>query len=255
MWYFLTESGVVPFNKQFKKGIKMNYDLETLLKAPFQTDSLSWRIGNKSNWDRANNKPKDPKKPVKAQMLVYIDSRDVQDRLDEVCKLCGCRWENDFKEVNGRLVCNLTITDESGIKTIRSDGAGDTDFEAEKGGLSDALKRAAVLFGVGRYLYNAKNFNTWLTYEENDNDYTMPSKAKEQLADVARLLGESVKTYHYWLGLIDSVETKEDFEEVKNLAGIYYKREQWSAGNLETFRKHVKDKKKELEEKEDGAEK
>lgn len=231
----------------------MVYNLETLLKAPFPVDSLSWRIGNKSNWDRVNNKPKDPNKPVKAQMLVYIDSRDVQDRLDEVCDLCTCCWENDFKEVNGRLVCNLTLRGLTGSVT-RSDGAGDTDFEAEKGGLSDALKRAAVLFGVGRYLYNAKNFNTWITYGEKDTDFDMPKKAKEELADVARLLGESVKTYHYWLNMVDKVETKEEFEEVRKIAGKYAKREDWSAGNIETFKKHIEDKKKELEkDKEDGT--
>ena len=229
----------------------MIYNLETLLKAPFPVDSLSWRIGNKTNWDRVNNKPKDPNKPVKAQMLVYIDSRDVQDRLDEVCDLCGYNWENDFKEVNGRLVCNLKLSNVIGSIT-RSDGAGDTDFEAEKGGLSDALKRAAVLFGVGRYLYNAKNFNTWIKYEKKENgemetDFDMPKKAKEELADAARQLGESVKTYHYWLNLIDSVETKEDFEEVRKIAGKYAKREDWSAGNIETFKKHIEDKKKEFE--------
>lgn len=231
----------------------MNFDLETLLKAPFPVDSLSWRIGNKSNWDRMNNKPKDSNKPVKAQMLVYIDSRDVQDRLDEVCRLCDSCWENDFKEVCGRLVCKLTV---GGL--TRSDGAGDTDFEAEKGGLSDALKRAAVLFGVGRYLYNAKNFNTWVKYEKKENgemetDFDMPKKAKEELADVARQLGESVKTYHYWLNLIDSTETQEEFETVRQIAGKYAKREDWSAGNIETFKKHIEDKKKGFEkEKEDG---
>lgn len=223
----------------------MIYNLETLLKAPFPVDSLSWRIGNKSNWDRVNNKPKDPNKPVKAQMLVYIDSRDVQDRLDEVCDLCAWTWENDFKEVNGRLVCNLTLKGLN-LSITRSDGAGDTDFEAEKGGLSDALKRAAVLFGVGRYLYNAKNFNTWITYGEKDTDFDMPKRAKEELADVARLLGESVKTYHYWLNLIDSVKTEEEFEQVRQIAGKYARREDWSAGNIETFKKHIEDKKKEF---------
>ena len=228
----------------------MQYDLETLLKAPFPVDSLSWRIGNKSNFDRATGKAKDPKKPIKAQMLVYIDSRDVQDRLDEVCRLCGSFWENDFKEVCGRLVCRLTIGN-----LTRSDGAGDTDFEAEKGGLSDALKRAAVLFGVGRYLYNAKNFNTWIEYGENDTDYSMPSKAKEELTDVARLLGQPVQTYHYWLKMVDSTENEDDFNEVVNIAREYARREQWSAGNLETFKKHVEDKKKQLKEKENGTEK
>jgi hypothetical protein len=34
------------------------------------------------------------------------------------------------------------------------DGADDTEFQATKGGLSDAFKRAAVKWGVGRYLYH-----------------------------------------------------------------------------------------------------
>ena len=38
----------------------------------------------------------------------------------------------------------------------KSDGAGATAFEGEKGAISDALKRAAVCFGIGRYLYECK---------------------------------------------------------------------------------------------------
>lgn len=71
----------------------MKYDTMTLLKAPFPIDSLSWRVGNKSNWDKVKKCPKNPNMPVKAQMLVYIDARDVQDRLDEVCD----NWSNDFQ--------------------------------------------------------------------------------------------------------------------------------------------------------------
>lgn len=36
----------------------------------------------------------------------------------------------------------------------KSDGAGDTQVEGDKGAISDAFKRAAVKFGVGRYLYD-----------------------------------------------------------------------------------------------------
>lgn len=216
----------------------MNFDTMTLLKAPFPVDSLSWRVGNKSNWDKVKKCPKDPNKPVKAQMLVYIDARDVQDRLDEVCD----NWMNDFKEVNGRLVCNLTI---NGI--TRTDGAGDTDFEGEKGGLSDAFKRSAVMFGVGRYLYNAKNFNTWLEYEKGDSDYSMPAKAKELLKDVARQIGQSVQTYHYFLGLVKNCDNKDNLEEITAKAREYAKREEWNAGNLQTFKENVEKKQKEFE--------
>lgn len=216
----------------------MKYDTMTLLKAPFPIDSLSWRVGNKSNWDKVKKCPKNPNMPVKAQMLVYIDARDVQDRLDEVCD----NWSNDFKEVNGRLVCNLTI---NGV--TRTDGAGDTDFEGEKGGLSDAFKRSAVMFGVGRYLYNAKNFNTWIEYEKGDTDYSMPAKAKELFKEIAWRLGQSVQTYHYWLDLVKSCENKEDLAEITNMSRSYAKREMWSEGNLQTFKENVEKKQKELE--------
>lgn len=225
----------------------MEFDLYTLLKAPFPIDSLSWRVGNKSNWDKTSKKPKDPNKPVKAQMLVYIDARDVQDRLDEVCALCGTHWQNDFKEVGGRLICNLQI----GI-VKRTDGAGDTDFEAEKGGLSDAFKRSAVMFGVGRYLYNAKNFNTWLQYEDGETDFDMPNKAKEVLKDVAISLGKPVQTYTYWLELIKSC-TEDELPEIVELSRTYAKRENWSTGNLETFKENIEKKKREFKEKKDGS--
>jgi hypothetical protein len=41
------------------------------------------------------------------------------------------------------------------------DGAPSTDIEAVKGGLSNAMKRAGVQWGIGRYLYNLEsNFVT-----------------------------------------------------------------------------------------------
>lgn len=218
-------------------------DILTLLKAPFPADSLSWRIGNKSNWDKTKKCPIDKSKPVKAQMLVYIDARDVQDRLDEVC---GCNWSNNLKEVAGRMVCEITI---NGI--TKSDGAGDTDFEGEKGGISDAFKRSAVMWGVGRYLYNAKNFNTSLEYGEKDNDYTIVKRAKEEFRGIARQLGLSVQTYHYWLDKIDTLEFDDvdDLNEIVEQARKYAKREEWNTGNMETFKKHIEQRRAELKEK------
>lgn len=214
-------------------------DILTFLKAPFPVDSLSWRIGNKTNWDKAKRCPIDRTKPVKAQMLVYIDARDVQDRLDEVC---GYNWSNNLKEVAGRMICEITI---DGI--TKSDGAGDTDFEGEKGGISDAFKRSAVMWGVGRYLYSAKNFNTWIEYGEKDNDFTIVKRAKEEFKGIARQLGLSVQTYHYWLNRIDSCGNDE-FDEVIAQSRIYAKREEWNMGNIETLKKHIEKRREEIRE-------
>lgn len=148
-------------------------DLEKKLKAPFPVENLHWRMGNLNG------------KKDKALMLVYVDARDVMDRLDEVC---GLNWQDDYKEVNGRIVCTITI---DGIS--KSDGAGDTSFEAEKGGLSDAFKRCAVKWGIGRYLYDASKYNTWVAYSE-ERKWTLYEDNKEQLDKVARMLSGLEKT-------------------------------------------------------------
>lgn len=148
------------------------------LKKPFPADAISWRIGQKSK-----SKPK-------AKMLCYIDARDVMDRLD---KVCGYNWSDSYQEVMGRIVCTITIGNQS-----RTDGAGDTDIEAEKGGLSDAFKRAAVKWGVGRYLYNAKNFNTWVETKDADGkdlsdfDLVKYPPNKKLLDEVAKKLSAGV---------------------------------------------------------------
>lgn len=87
----------------------------------------------------------------KALALAYLDARDVMDRLDAVCG--PANWQSHFDETaKGRVICRLSIR--IGDEWItKSDGAGDTAVEGEKGGISDALKRAAVSWGVGRYLY------------------------------------------------------------------------------------------------------
>jgi len=138
-----------------------------LLKKPFPVEALHWRLGQVN------------KSKTKAMMLVYIDARDVMDRFDEVF---GLDWQDDYKEVGGRIVCTITA---NGIS--KSDGAGDTDFEAEKGGLSDAFKRAAVKWGVGRYLYEASKYNTWVDYTE-ETKFKLYEANKEKLDTVARKL-------------------------------------------------------------------
>lgn len=207
------------------------------LKAPFPVEKLSWRVGQKSNWDKSKNCPIDTNKPVKAMMLVYIDARDVQDRLDEVC---GVNWENEFKSVNGRTTCKITINGKS-----REDGAGDTDFEAEKGGLSDAFKRAAVQWGIGRYLYEAKNYNTWVDCT-GMKDYDIYENNKAQLDNVAGLLGKDCILYHYFLDKVDSCDFIEFLDTIKEEARKYAKRERWNQGQLETFKQHCDKKEKEL---------
>lgn len=99
------------------------------------------------NW-RAQTVTKDG---TKALALAYIDARDVMDRLDEVCG--PENWSDRYEFHGARTVCYLSIR-VNGEWIVKADGAGDSDVEAEKGAISDALKRAAVKWGIGRYLYH-----------------------------------------------------------------------------------------------------
>jgi hypothetical protein len=108
------------------------------LSAPFPPDRVSWRVGSTTG---------DKKRGM---ALAYIDARDVMGRLDEVC---GPYWQCRYPHANGKTICEIGI--KVGDEWVwRADGAGDTDFEAEKGAISDAFKRAAVKWGIGKYLYD-----------------------------------------------------------------------------------------------------
>lgn len=110
------------------------------LAAEFPREAISWR---------AQSVTKDG---TKAMALAYIDSRDVRRRLNEV--LGHSNWTNKFMDCgDGKLACELSARVD-GEWITKTDGAGSTDVEAEKGAFSSALKRAAVAFGVGEYLYD-----------------------------------------------------------------------------------------------------
>lgn len=124
------------------------------LSAPFPAGAIHWR---------AQTVTKDG---TKALALAYIDARDVMDRLDAVAG--PANWRDSYVETpKGRTICTLEIRID-GEWIAKSDGAGDTDVEGEKGSISDALKRAAVKWGIGRYLYALGN--VWApceSYEAN----------------------------------------------------------------------------------------
>jgi hypothetical protein len=62
-------------------------------------------------------------------------------------------WQCKHISYGAKTICHLGLKF-NGEWIWRSDGAGDTNFEADKGAISDSLKRAAVHFGVGRHLYD-----------------------------------------------------------------------------------------------------
>lgn len=107
---------------------------------PFYSDEIEWRI---QSCGKSNGK-------IWAICLAYIQSRAVMNRLDEVFGVDN--WSDDYQFIGSDVVCKLSIWNGS-MWITKTDGAPQTEIEAWKGGISDALKRAAVKFGVGRYLY------------------------------------------------------------------------------------------------------
>ena len=105
----------------------------------------------------------DPAKP-QALYVPYFDARDVADKLDELFRWDGWSDEITFQELKGSsfAVCRLTIHAHGGptpsATTTKTDAAPLTNFEAVKGGASDAFKRTAAKLGVGRNAYAMPTF-------------------------------------------------------------------------------------------------
>lgn len=121
-----------------------------ILTSLFKKSDIYWRIMDAAD-DRSVGRP-----------VPYIDSRTVQNRLDEA--VGPGRWSSSFSEIiaNNRLLavrCTIGIFIE-GQWVYKEDAAHlDTTSSLEraiKGAYSDAFKRAAVHWGIGRYLYNYK---------------------------------------------------------------------------------------------------
>lgn len=85
-------------------------------------------------------------------------------------------WENEFKELHKGIICGISATI-NGRKITKWDGADPTNFEATKGGISNSMKRAAVQWKIGRYLYSLKE--EWVVINErrqNDKDIYVKDK-------------------------------------------------------------------------------
>jgi hypothetical protein len=144
----------------------MTNNYERQLKRPFPVGAVSFRKG-----------------PGGSKELAYITARDVMQRLDEVFGIDG--WSDDYWYIGNRMICKLSVRMD-GTWVTKADGADDTQIEGAKGGISDALKRAAVKFGIFRYAYHPGAFNgrtaaAWATPEGYDT--LMDKRESGEVAD------------------------------------------------------------------------
>lgn len=112
-------------------------DIKAELTAPFE--EVSFRVGSTTEKDGT----------VKGKPLAYINAAQVIDRLNEHCP---DDWSDAYEIVRqGVWKCKLTVC---GVTHEGVGMSGADDEEGEKSAESDALKRAAVKFGIGLYLRN-----------------------------------------------------------------------------------------------------
>lgn len=101
----------------------------------------------------------------RALAIAYIDVRLIQDRLDLV--LGAENWQDDYEILpDGSVTCRLRLN--LGGQWVTKMDVGSPSEQPDggdrlKAAFSDALKRAAVKFGIGRYLYRLSA--QWVEYD------------------------------------------------------------------------------------------
>lgn len=141
--------------------------IEQKLATPFEASEVKWK---------AQTLTKDQKR---ALAVAYVDARVIQDRLDLVLGVMN--WQDSYEALpDGNVICRLRIRLPGTVEWIEKTDVGGQSEQPDEGdrrksAFSDALKRAAVKFGIGRYLYRLDA--VWVNYDPH----------KKQLAEVPSL--------------------------------------------------------------------
>jgi hypothetical protein len=128
------------------------------LAAPFDPDEVKFKAQTVSG--------------NRALAVPFVDARVIQDRLDDVLGVMG--WQDKYEPLpDGSVVCALSIR--LGTEWVtKMDVGGESEQpdggDRRKAAFSDALKRAAVKFGIGRYLYRQKP--QWVDYDPQKRQFT-----------------------------------------------------------------------------------
>lgn len=133
------------------------------LQAPFSIQDIEWRVSRAMKTAKGE----------KAVVIPYVTNRAIQKRLDELFSPFG--WQNVFKEWREKGVsCGISIL-WNGEWIQKWDGADESNYEATKGGFSGSQKRAAVQWGIGRYLYDLDEY--WVDVKGQGQNYINDNKS------------------------------------------------------------------------------
>ncbi|MED1637939.1 Rad52/Rad22 family DNA repair protein [Bacillus thuringiensis] len=125
------------------------------LQAEFPFEQLGWKVTNTF----------ESQGRFFAYVAPFVDARAIQDRFDEVFGIDN--WQVSYEKWGEKATkCTISVfLNERWIS--KEDGSEESDYSSVKGGFSNSLKRAAVLWGVGRYLYNIKPTKVELSTRSN----------------------------------------------------------------------------------------
>lgn len=138
----------------------MNYEeIIKRLREPFGGREIEWKI-------QVTSQDKQ-----RGMAVAYMDARAVQKRLDET--VGPFNWKNVYSLWHDNSqICGISIFyDERKEWVTKFDGAENSDFEPIKGGLSDSFKRAASVWGIGRYLYEMEG--VWVEIEARGKSFVI----------------------------------------------------------------------------------
>ena len=159
----------------------MNYnEIIKRLHEPFSAKEIEWKI-QVTTQDKK-----------RGMAVAYMDARAVQKRLDEV--VGAFNWKNVYSLWHDNSqICGISIFNDDRNEWItKFDGAENSDIEPIKGGLSDSFKRAATVWGIGRYLYEIDG--VWVEIEPKGRSFAIRHNQydvleKEYNAAVSRIFG------------------------------------------------------------------
>jgi hypothetical protein len=158
-----------------------------------------------------------------ATCVAYIDSRDVMDRLDEVCVF---GWQRSHTEIKGNIYCSIGVNMPDGTQLWRQDCGTESSTEKEKGESSDSFKRAAVNWGVGRFLYDLeiKRLPANELKTGSNFPYVVDDKGKK-VWDITKHINNTIKKSgnaeaneqadELWNNALNAIKTATDMDSLK----------------------------------------
>lgn len=142
------------------------------LAEPFPVGDLQWRLLRSGEGDNG----------LWAICIPYVDSRAIMKRLDEVCG--PANWQSGTQTAAGHVSVGIGIR-VGGEWIWRWDGTGMLETnpslsaaDAGKGDFSNGFKRAAVQWGISRYLYDVPEL--WAIINNRDGQFRGKTKKNKK---------------------------------------------------------------------------